>query len=122
MQNTQRRFTLGRVMITPHASATLPPADIAHALAAHARGEAGNLVEERRDSNEESLRNGGPSVERPILSGFTTELGAVQFFVISDDAGTTVFTYDDLTALHAERTLRVVARLVGGGGPKAGEH
>jgi len=52
------KFSLGKMLITPGASATLDPEDVVRALMRHARGDWGECGPEDLLSNEEALVEG----------------------------------------------------------------
>ena len=84
-------FNLGQIVITQTASAHLPRSEVLRALARHARGDWGDLVETDRDENEYSLL-----ADCRLLSAYQTEDGQ-KFWIITeaDRSATTVLLPED---------------------------
>lgn len=90
-RQTGEKFSLGRLVATPHAISSLSPENIRNALRRHAIGDWGYLSEEDRLANEQALLGG----ER-LLSVYRSEAG-VKFYVITewDRSVTTVLLPED---------------------------
>lgn len=72
------KFPLGQTVATRGVVATLPHDDIVHALYRHSRGDWGDLCEEDRALNEESLQTGGR------LFSVYHSVSRVKFYVITE--------------------------------------
>lgn len=81
-----KKVPLGRTLITPGASASIPEADVVAAVGRHARGDWGEVSPEDQAENELSLAEGFR-----LLSAYTSSAG-VRFWVITeaDRSATTV--------------------------------
>lgn len=84
-------FPLGDFYVTAAADQTIDPADIATALARHARGDWGDVCDEDRQENDSSLVHGSR-----LLSVYHNRQG-VKFWIITeaDRSATTVLLPDD---------------------------
>jgi len=80
------RLRLGRTLITPGALKSLPPEEVAVALARHARGDWGDLTEEDLRANDRALVYGAR-----ILSAYNAS-NSVKFWIITewDRSATTI--------------------------------
>src|SRR5437867_9664554 len=58
-QRRQRKFPLGRIVITRNALETIPPDEVLRALSRHTEGDWGDLCEDDRHQNELCLGQGG---------------------------------------------------------------
>jgi hypothetical protein len=58
-QRQQRKFPLGRIVITRNALETIPPDEVLRALSRHTESDWGDLCEEDRHQNELCLAQGG---------------------------------------------------------------
>jgi hypothetical protein len=85
------KFSLGRIVATPHALEELTARDIQTALRRHVSGDWGELDEHDREENELSLREG-----YRLLSVYYSA-GGNKFWIITeaDRSATTVLMPDD---------------------------
>jgi len=85
------KFPLGRTLITPNARAHLNPEDVLAAFARHASGDWGEVCQEDKLINEESLQRGSW-----LLSAYTDRSGT-RFWIITeaDRSATTVMLPED---------------------------
>ena len=81
-----QKFSIGRLVITANAAATLTGADVTRAVRRHATGDWGDLDAEDRQINEASLSDGGR-----LFSAYAAGDGT-KFWVITeaDRSATTV--------------------------------
>jgi len=79
------RFSLGQVMITPHANSQLTSEEVLTGLRRHACGDWGELCPEDRQANDEALRYGGG-----LLSVYGSGEGLFWVITESDRSVTTV--------------------------------
>lgn len=85
------KFPLGQVVITSNAQQAIAPEEVNTALARHASGDWGELCEEDRELNEDSLREGGR-----LMSVYSAKAGT-RFWIITeaDRSVTTVLLPED---------------------------
>lgn len=85
------KFSLGETVITPAALDTLHPEDVQIAITRHASGDWGDVCDEGRTLNDESLKEG-----TRVLSAYTDRNGT-KFWIITeaDRSVTTVLLPDD---------------------------
>lgn len=90
-QRTGARFSLGSIVATPGALATLTHEEILAALGRHVRGDWGELCEEDAKENELSVREGFR-----LLSAYRS-LSGVKFWIITeaDRSVTTILLPDE---------------------------
>jgi len=82
---------MGQIVITPAALATISSLDIIHGLGRHSRGDWGELEEEDKTANDQSLKSGSR-----LLSAYHGEAGA-RFWIITeaDRSVTTILLPDE---------------------------
>jgi hypothetical protein len=82
---------LGELLLSPGVEAAISPSEIAQALRQHARGDWGDLDDEDRRANDQSLGNG-----TRLLSAYRSKAG-VKFWIITeaDRSATTVLLPDE---------------------------
>jgi len=95
---TNTKFPLGTLVITPNAKAALDALD-ANGLAEmfialmgrHAKGDWGEISDDSKEANDESVKNGGDM----ILSAYT--IGDTRFWIITehDRSATTILLPED---------------------------
>lgn len=87
----QSKFPLGQVVATPGALEQVAQPEIMNAISRHARGDWGELDEEDRQANEESLLDGSR-----LLSAYSDTKGT-KFWIITeaDRSVTTVLLPED---------------------------
>jgi hypothetical protein len=91
MADTRLKFSMGQLVATPSALATLNPDDVAAAVRRHANGDWGELDEHDRLVNESALTDGSR-----LFSAYRDRVGT-KFWVIteSDRSVTTVLLPED---------------------------
>ena len=91
MADTRLKFSMGQLVATPNALATLNPEDVAAAVQRHANGDWGELDEHDRLVNESALTDGSR-----LFSAYRDRAGT-KFWVIteSDRSVTTVLLPED---------------------------
>lgn len=84
--NVPAKFSLGRVVATPHVLEMVPQAEITAALNRHLKGDWGVMPEEDRDANELALKGGDR-----IFSAYHSRTG-IKFWIITewDRSATTI--------------------------------
>jgi hypothetical protein len=87
----RRKFPLGEVVITRHALEAIPPGEVRAALARHAAGDWGDLCDEDRQLNDQSVEE-----EDRLLSAYRDTAGT-KFWIITeaDRSVTTVLLPED---------------------------
>ena len=90
-RSTKPKFSLGEVVATAHAMATLTNIDMQLALQRHVTGDWGKVGKEDRQANEQALLNG-----TRLLSIYQSSKG-VKFWIITeaDRSATTVLLPED---------------------------
>lgn len=85
------RFPLGQTVITRNALNAIDPADVRNALARHAVGDWGDICDEDKAINEQSLKHGGR-----LMSTFTDRQNT-KFWIITeaDRSVTTILLPED---------------------------
>jgi hypothetical protein len=91
MSDQPAKFSLGRMVATANALASIPPDEIVFALRRHLQGDWGTLDKDDWQTNERALRNGGR-----LFSLYHSTLG-VKFYIITecDRTVTTVLLPED---------------------------
>lgn len=82
---------LGALLITPGAQQTIDPADVFEAIQRHSQGDWGELCDEDRQENEDSIQNGFR-----VVSAYCDRHGS-KFWIITeaDRSSTTVLLPED---------------------------
>jgi len=77
-QRQQRKFPLGRIVITRNALETIPPDEVLRALSRHTESDWGELCDDDRRENERALQQGGR-----LFSAYHAE-DSVKFWIITE--------------------------------------